>query len=126
MDTHQRAAQLLGQSHMAVYRGDGGEIECRPNKPTEVWTVDDGKLYSAIWPALLDESRQPLDEDMDVSRLIDVWRGDDDDDYAQAAIIGTTAIALVTLGKFSGQEDALEAARAMWRGRDTDRLGIAA
>jgi len=126
METHQRAAQLLGQPHMAVFRGDGGEIECRPNKPTDVWTVHDGQLGASTWPALLGESRQPLDEDMNVTRLIDVWRGTDNDDYARAAIIGTAAIALETLGRVTQADDAIKEAQSMWHERDTSRLGKAA
>ena len=52
METHQKAAELLGQPHMAVFRGEGGEIECRPNKRFEVRTVHDGHLASEDWPSL--------------------------------------------------------------------------
>src|SRR5262245_36454512 len=36
MAIHQKAALLLNQPHMAVFRGEGGEGERRPNKPCEV------------------------------------------------------------------------------------------
>ena len=126
MQTHQLTAQLLNQPHMAVFRGDGGEIECRPNKPTEVSTVHKGKLNSFIWPPILDKSRQPLDENLDLKRLKNVWDGNDKDEYAIGAIIGTTAIALETLGKTSGHKEALTMARKLWDERDINNLGMAA
>ncbi len=58
MNIHQGAALLLGQPHMAVFRGEGGEIEMRPNKPCEVLTVHEGAMAEERWSALLPEPRQ--------------------------------------------------------------------
>ena len=125
MKTHQRASQLLKQPHMAVFRGDGGEIECRPNKPTEVFTLHKGKLGSYIWPPVLEESRQPLDENIDLARLKSVWNGNDKDEYAIGAVVGTTAIALKTLGKTSDFKEAHDMAKTLWNQRDINNLGSA-
>jgi anthranilate phosphoribosyltransferase len=122
MQTHQRAAQLLNQPHMAVFRGDGGEIECRPNKPTEVLTVHKGKINAFIWPPILDESRQPIDENIDINRIKDVWVGKDKDEYAIAAIVGTTAIALETLGETQGHRESFNKAKKLWAKRDINYL----
>jgi hypothetical protein len=107
---------------MAVFRGEGGEIECRPNKPFEVRSVHDGVLTSEDWPPLLPESRQPVDAEMAVDRLMAVWRGDAEDDYATAAIAGTLAIAMKALGRADDIAGARDAAAAMWRARDRGRL----
>jgi anthranilate phosphoribosyltransferase len=123
MATHQEAAGILGDPHLAVFRGEGGEIECRPNKPFDVRTVHDGVLAMEEWPALLSESKQQVDEEMDPSRLMGVWRGDIDDEYADAAIIGTLGVALKAMGKADAIEGALAAARDVWENRDTSRLG---
>ena len=123
METHQRAAQLLNQPHMSVFRGDGGEIECRPNKPTEVSTLHEGKLGSFVWPPVLAESRQPMDENIDLNRLKNVWNGVDKDEYALGAVVGTAALALETLGKTNGYTEALNMAKTLWNKRDINSLG---
>ena len=103
---------------MAIFRGDGGEIEIRPNKPTEIYTVHNSSLEKEIWPAMLLETRQQFDQTMDLNRLKAVWRGEDQDEYAISAIIGTTALALDLLGRCDGQSDSLELAANLWTARD--------
>jgi len=125
-ETHQIGLQLLGQSHMSVFKGEGGEIERRPNKPLVVKSLHDGVASEIEWPPLLPESRQPHDDDMDNGRLIAVWRGDIEDDYAVAAVTGTAALALATMGRASDPEDAQAQATALWQARDRGRLGAAA
>lgn len=122
MATHQIAAELLGEKNMAVFRGEGGEIECRPNKPLEVRSILNGVLASEDWPPMLPDSRQPVDEDMAMERLLAVWRGEAGDTYAVAAIAGTLAIALKTLGQAGDIAGARAAAAAMWDARDKGRL----
>lgn len=124
MDTHQRAGHLLGQPHMAVFRGEGGEIECRPNKPTEVRTVHDGELGQEDWPRVLAGSPQDEDSEMDIKRLIDVWTGDIEDEYATAAVTGTAAIALKLLGKATSFDAAQAMAEEIWHKRDRDWKGV--
>lgn len=125
MEIHQKAAALLGQPHMAVFRGEGGEIEVRPNKSFDVRTVHDGELASEDWPRLLAESRQQVDQEMTIGRLAALWHGDIDDGYAEAAITGTLAIALKTMGRADSIEAALAAARRMWSGRDRGHFRLA-
>lgn len=125
MAIHQGAALLLGQPHMAVFRGEGGEIERRPNKPCEVLTVHEGTLAEERWPALLPEPRQPSD-DMELDRLPAVWRGGVTDEYGEAAITGTLAIALKALGRARNQEEAQSLAESLWAARDRSSLSAAA
>jgi anthranilate phosphoribosyltransferase len=126
MSIHRGAAKLLGQPHMAVFRGEGGEIERRPNKPCEVLSVDDGALGAQDWPPMLASSQQPRDQEMDIGRLVGLWRGEVADDYATAAVTGTLAIALRTLGR-AGDLDAAQAlAETLWAARDRERLKAAA
>lgn len=122
MDIHQHAGLILGQPHMAVFRGEGGEIERRPNKPTEVRTLHDGVLDEERWPAIIPEPRQTPEEDMDISRLVAVWTGEIADEYAEAAVTGTVAIALKTCGKAASFEEAQATAETMWQSRDRSRL----
>jgi len=123
---HQQAAALIGQPHYAVFRGEGGEIERRPQKALDVLTVHDGLMETEHWPALLDDPRQSHDESMDLSRLVGVWRGEETDEYGEAAVIGTLAIALKLMGKSSTQEAAQKQATDIWQNRNRDQLDQAA
>ncbi|MEE8188670.1 MAG: glycosyl transferase family protein [Kiloniellales bacterium] len=126
MPIHQEAARLLGQPHMVVFRGEGGEIERRPNKPCEVRTLVNGQPGSETWPPILSSSRQPHDEEMDIARLVAFWRGEIEDGYATAAVTGTLAIALNTLERAQDMESAQALAETLWQARDRERLKAAA
>ncbi len=119
MQIHTGAAMLLNQPKMAVFRGEGGEIERRPNKTTLVMTTS-GKTGPSeqIWPAILDDPRQPADEEMNISALVDLWRGHGENAYASAAVVGTLAIALAAMGKASDIATAKDLANRIWAERD--------
>ena len=125
-DTHQVAGQLLGYANVAVFRGDGGEIERRPNKPCEVFTCSDGALGRETWPTLIKDPVRPEDTEMDVQRLASVWSGAEDDAYGTAAVTGTLAIALKLMGRSADLGAADRAARQMWASRDRAHMGLAA
>lgn len=127
MDIHAGASRLLGQPRAAVFRGEGGEIERRPNKPTQVWMTR-GTAEPAVetWPALLDEPHQPADAEMNPGRLGAIWRGEATDAYAEAAITGTIAVALRAMGKAASVTEAEVRARDLWASRDRAFLARAA
>jgi len=126
MHLHRDAGRLLGQPSLAVFRGEGGEIERRPSKPCEVFWLRDGAYGETRWPARLDDPRQEPDEAMDLARLAAVWRGEIVDAYADAAVAGTMAIALRALGAAADVESAEAMADELWRTRDKRSLGAAA
>lgn len=123
MDIHAGAAQILGEVSLAVFRGDGGEIERRPNKPTQVWTTHGpDRMEVETWPAMLDDGHAPPDTNMDISLLARIWKGTDSDDYGEAAITGTMAIALRTMGKADNMAAAQTLADKIWQGRNKAQL----
>jgi anthranilate phosphoribosyltransferase len=122
MATHRDAGLLLGERNMVVFRGEGGEIERRPGKPCETLGICEGEAFEERWPPVMEEPRQLPDEAMNVPRLLSVWRGQTHDAYAEAAVTGTLAIALRTMGLASDPEAARTLAETMWRGRDPRRL----
>ncbi len=123
MDIHAGAARLLNQPRMAVFRGEGGEIERRPNKPTVVWTTRGNEEPEVeTWPVLLQDPHQPTDKEMDISNLIAVWKGEVNNEYAKASITGTMAVALKTMGKAEDIEGAQKLAQAIWDARDSTHL----
>lgn len=123
MDVHADATKILNQPNMSVFRGEGGEIERRPNKPTVVWTTKGREeAEQETWPVLMDDPRQSADEEMDATDLISVWCGETEDDYAQASVTGTLAIALKTMGKADTIEEAQNLAEKLWVERDKNFL----
>ncbi len=126
MAIHRGAGILLGQPRLAVFRGEGGEIERRPGKPTDVMMAVDGRLEDERWPPMIAEPRQTPDKSMDLARLGALWRGEIEDEYGEAAVVGTLAIALRTLGEAADAAGAESRARVLWSGRDRSRLAAAA
>ena len=127
MDVHSGAAIILNQKHMAVFRGEGGEIERRPNKPTVVETTHGtGPAVQETWPALVPDPHQPKDLEMDTSELATVWSGETTNTYGEAAITGSMAIALKTMGKADSVEAAQALAEDIWANRDKANIYKAA
>ena len=122
MRLHREAGLLLGQPALSVFRGEGGEIERRPNKPCDLQLLIDGERIDETWPASMPDPRQGADESMDLARLGAVWRGEAEDEYAQAAIVGTTAIALRTLGADGDPASAERHAHGLWSARNRAQL----
>lgn len=120
-DTHQHAAALLGDHSLAVFKGEGGEAERNPDAPCKVKMLLAGNMLEEEWPALF-TSKHLKDETMDASRLAKLWRGDIEDEYGKAAVQGTAAIALRTLGRANSIADAEAQAEKLWESRDIGYL----
>ncbi len=121
-DIHRDASLLLGQPDMAVFKGEGGEVERRPGKPVLLKALWKSEKVDEEWPPLRLGDSFTADEDMSLNRLRAVWRGEEKNVYAAAAISGTAAIALRLLGRADGIEEAETSARRMWDGRAKERL----
>jgi anthranilate phosphoribosyltransferase len=113
---HQQAALLLQQPHAAVLKGEGGETERNPDMECLVQSVHDGELFDETWPALFTH-RHVKSEQLDPKLLALVWQGVVEDEFAQASVIGTAAVALKLLGKASTQQEAHALATAYWMKR---------
>jgi anthranilate phosphoribosyltransferase len=122
---HMGAAALLAQPHLALLKGEGGEIERKPNKACQVSSLHDGTLSEEDWPPTLPDPRQPDDEAMDVGRLAAIWRGEADDPYGAATVAATAAVALRLMGRADSPARADADARAMWEARDRRQLAAA-
>jgi anthranilate phosphoribosyltransferase len=111
---------------MAVFKGEGGEAERRPQKPVLVQSISNGELVEEEWPPMLADSTAEKDEALDLDRLKAVWSGKTEDEYATAAVTGTIAIALRLMGRAAGIDEAQAQALAMWEARDKANPGVAA
>ncbi len=118
---HQKAALLLHYPQMAVLKGEGGETERNPDVECLVQSVHQGKLTDEVWPPLF-ERRHVKPEVLNPQQLKQLWQGDWQDEFAEATVIGTAAVALKFLGKASGQQEADELARQYWHARNRRRF----
>ncbi|MGZ8195788.1 MAG: glycosyl transferase family protein [Methylosarcina sp.] len=118
---HQEAAALLDQPHAAVLKGEGGETERNPDMDCLVQSVHNGELSDENWPALFDY-RHVKPDTLDPSQLALIWQGRLADDYAEAAITGTAAVALKLLGKAQTQDEAQQLAADFWRKRSREKF----
>ncbi len=116
LSVHQQASQLLGQPRMAVFKGDGGEAERRPEKSCEVLFLDHELAGSEDWPAMVAGIRAQ-EESLDLTRLTALWSGQHNDDVAQAVLIGTIAIVLRYSGRAASIPEALGQAAEVWNNR---------
>ncbi|HEY0833115.1 MAG TPA: glycosyl transferase family protein [Azospirillum sp.] len=125
-DAHQKSAALLGQPYLAVFKGEGGEAERRPEKPCEVYTIADGVLGAEVWAPTAAGTTVRHDGTLDVGRLTALWNGTADDPEGRDVVIATTAVALKLLGRATAHADAEELAAQLWRTRNTASLAGAA
>lgn len=119
--THQEAGQLLNIPRMIVIKGEGGEIERNPDQEVLLQAVHQGQMSEETWPAMFSRRHVRPDE-MNVADLKSLWTGDLDEEYAEAAVLGTTAIALYTMGRVANREEAEAEAARMWAARDKSRF----
>lgn len=112
------AAAALGQQHLTVIKGGGGEFERNPAKDIAVFGLQDGVHLSEIAPALLDETRRLHEPDQQTD-LVALWAGDLRDDFAEATVIATAGLALWTLKAAPTVQKADDLARRLWQSRHT-------
>jgi anthranilate phosphoribosyltransferase len=120
---HQQAAALLKQPHAAVLKGEGGETERNPDMDCLVQSVHNGELSDENWPALFTHRHIKSDQ-LDPKQLALIWQGAVQDDFAEASITGTAAIALKLLGKAYSQEQAIHLAADFWRNRSKEKFTL--
>lgn len=120
-ENHSQAAWLLNQPRALVIKGDGGEFEYRPDADTKLFLVQHGERIREDWPR---HFPQPCaaEDDLDASALLRTWRGEHAEPYAEAAIIGTTALALRAMGRVTHHTDAKVMAQTWWQQRNTSRF----
>jgi anthranilate phosphoribosyltransferase len=121
---HQHAAMLLNQPNMAVLKGEGGETERNPDVECLVQSVHHGELIDEMWPALFTH-RHVKSDNLDPVQLAQLWRGEIENEFASASVIGTAAVALKLLGKASTKEAAHDLATQYWINRNKQKYGEA-
>lgn len=114
-----QAAALLGQQTLSIIKGGGGEFERHPSKDITIFGLRDGVHIQQVIPAELSQTRRlhEVGEDIDPTAL---WQGSLQDEFAQATVIGTAALALWTLKAAPNAADAYQMAQKLWAGRHSN------
>lgn len=116
---HAEAARRLGQPRAAIFKGGGGEAQVNPRKAVALTLVQDGSIHQETWPALLDaDDPEWRSEPLEPRRVVELWQGRRHAPGPEAAVIGSTALALFVSGRAATPEAALAQARVLWEGRD--------
>jgi anthranilate phosphoribosyltransferase len=111
--THQQAASLLKQKNMAVFKGEGGEIERKSNATCLVKSIINDTQCEEKWPRLLDE-KEPIHETLDLNHFTAIWQGKINDSYAEQAITGTLAIVLKSIQHLNSMDAAQQEANRLF------------
>jgi len=113
---HQKAALLLNEKSMAVLKGEGGETERNPDMNCLVQSVKNDELLDEEWLALFPR-RHVKPEHLEPKDLAKLWQGEIKNEFAQATVVGTTAIVLKLIRKADSQQQAIEVAEQYWLSR---------
>jgi len=117
---HQQAARSLGYHCVAVIKGEGGEIERNPDNALTAKLLLNGETFDETWPALF-ERRHVKASELSIEYLKHVWQGSEQNEYGEAAIISTCALALRCHQQIPPNE-AIEHATKIWEQRDKSLL----
>jgi len=121
--THQEAGIILGIPHMAVIKGEGGEIERNPDLKLTIQSIHNGEMIDEEWPPIFSQRHiRTNNADLNTIDLKRVWSGECRDEYAEAAVKGTIAITLYMMGKATSREEAEVQAKDMWDNRNKMRF----
>lgn len=119
-EIHQETLALLKQPNCVIFKGDGGEIERKPDATLTALGINNGQAFEERWPRQMDGRAEKL-EALSTQALLALWHGETDP-YGEAAVLGTLAVACKLLGKASTQEQAVNVARDIWDARNRSRL----
>lgn len=113
---HQQALALLGTREAITFKGDGGEIEIRPEADTRLYCIQNGQPVMHTWPRII-TARSSADAFPTLDNLCAVWRGRPTSAHAEACILHTMAVLLFACREASQQTDALTLAEQLWANR---------
>lgn len=116
LQIHQDAAVALGMQRMVVLRGEGGEPEVNPDVITRLHIVRDGQ------PVLHDcsprfKQRHLPPESPGAVDLNAFWHGTLDDEYGEAAVLRSAALALWLLDEVDSLSAGEAKALDLWQQR---------
>lgn len=117
-ELQQDACALLGQPNMTVLKGGGGEFERHPGKSVAIFGLRKGAVFEETVPPVLDATRRLAEASDDPADIAALWSGRKSDPFAEAIVLGTAALALMTAGLAEDLEAATALAEDLWASRN--------
>ncbi|PAJ73023.1 hypothetical protein CJF42_18095 [Pseudoalteromonas sp. NBT06-2] len=119
-ERHIQVANLVNDTNVACFRGEGGEVEVKADRNFTLHLNDcKGVAHTLAFPQLY-SGRQHKADMADISQLKSVWQNIQQDEYATSAITGTLAV-MLSLTKTLNCGDALISAKTLWNNRNINR-----
>ncbi len=115
-EKHRAVLQALATPCAAVFKGEGGEAERNPDALLRISGTRAGQAWELESPAMFAQRHEPAGT-LDPAHLLRVWKGEQTDAYGEAAVCGTLAIALYTLGRVADLPTAQAEADLWWQQR---------
>lgn len=114
---HQGAAELCGDKELLLFKGEGGELELRPDARTQITGIRHGKAIDTV---TVDNTlpRQTPPGSPSAQHVLAVWQGKERDAYGEQAVILTAAVALWGLDKATTLDEAINQATTLWQARN--------
>ena len=110
-DTHHHAARLLMQKNAAVFKGEGGEVEYRPQADITIKGLSNGESELYTIPR---QAEAPAETDVSSQILLNLWQETKCNSHGLKAVLGTAAIALKTMGVAKDISQAQQLAQQLW------------
>lgn len=118
---HIGADLLLGQPHSLVYKGEGGEVEIKPQARTECVLQRGGDVQTFAWPRR-SEGKVAAVAQPGSAALRQLWNGQREDEYGESAVVETAASALFLLEQAEDIDSCRALAGQWWAGRNRERF----
>ncbi|WLD59613.1 glycosyl transferase family protein [Salinispirillum sp. LH 10-3-1] len=112
---HQGAGALLGYQNALVVKGDGGEFERNPDADLTLFWAHSGVTSEITLPSLFTR-RHVKPDALDIDHLTGLWKGTWNDEYAEAAVLSTAALAVMAHEGLD-HDAAMERVSTAWQAR---------
>ena len=112
---------MLAQPRSIVFKGDGGEVEIKPQADTRLMVLDKSNSQEQILPRAID-TRIAGEEYLSTEPLRRLWRGDQSNTYGLEAALATATVGLLALKPELSLAQARAQAEDLWHNRNQDTL----
>jgi anthranilate phosphoribosyltransferase len=114
---HTQAARLLGKQSILVCKGEGGEFERIPERSARLKGCDAGVEWDEAWKPLQKPGTTLREQRLNLNHYREVWEGEADDVYGEAAVVGTLAMVIKALKLEVKEDSAHQLATHWWHDR---------
>ncbi|MEH6517945.1 MAG: glycosyl transferase family protein [Halioglobus sp.] len=118
---HQEADELLAQPRSIVFKGDGGEVEIKPQADTRLMVLEKSSFQEVILPRAFD-NRVTGEAALSTDPLRQLWRGDQSNTYGLEATLATATVGLLALKPDLSLVQARAQAEDLWQNRNRNAL----